>query len=172
MAITGAHLIVTDPIHIARHGTFVTTPDLENTYTLGDYATVDVKTTVANESGAPAPVGVVYRLKDADGTVVASLGSSVDGQSATQTDQTKLRLDHPRLWSPETPYLYTLETGLLVGGKVIDSTRTRFGVRWLKLWPRTWTNATMPTGSIPGSKLRATRTSDRPCTAGPFCVLG
>src|SRR5205823_6591142 len=29
------HLIVTDPIHVARHGTFVTTPDLQNTYPSG-----------------------------------------------------------------------------------------------------------------------------------------
>jgi beta-galactosidase len=129
------HLVVTDPIHVARHGTFVTTPDLQNTFPSGNYANVNVKTTVHNESGTPRTVGVRNRIKDASGAVVASSSSSVSVAGGPQTDDRTLRLDHPRLWSPDSPYRYTLETDLIVAGKVVDSTSTRFGVRWLRFDP-------------------------------------
>ena len=69
------HLIVTAPVHVAREGTFVTTPDLQNTYTSGNYANVDVKTTVQNQSGAPQTVGVTNRIKDATGAVLSTSSS-------------------------------------------------------------------------------------------------
>ena len=47
------HLVVTDPVHVARDGTFVTTPDLQSTYTSGNYANVNVKTTVPTRAGRP-----------------------------------------------------------------------------------------------------------------------
>ena len=128
------HLIVTDPIHVARHGTFVTTPDLQSTYTSGNYANVDVKTTVQDQSATPQTVGVANRIKDASGAVVSSSSSSLS-VADPQTDDSTLRLDHPQLWSPDSPYLYTLETDVIVAGKVVDSTSTRFGVRWLRFDP-------------------------------------
>jgi hypothetical protein len=43
-------LTVTDPVHVQRHGVFVTTPGLEKTVTSG-YADVHVQTAVANAGG-------------------------------------------------------------------------------------------------------------------------
>src|SRR4051794_6685882 len=116
------HLLVQDPVHIARHGVFVTTPDLESTYTNGDYATVHVDTQIANP--ANQPVGISQTVRDASGAVVASTETGSD-----------LRLDHPHLWSTDSPYLYTLRTDLVMGGNVVDSTTTRFGARWFKIDP-------------------------------------
>ena len=85
------HLIVTDPIHIARYGTQVTTPDLENTYTTGNYATVHVNTTLQNQSGASQPVGVLSKIMDAAGNVVASSQSIADGRGQRR----RRRRGHP-----------------------------------------------------------------------------
>jgi len=123
-------LIVTDPIHVVRHGTFETTPDLASTYTTGDYATVNVKTTVANDGGSSLPVGVVNRVLDSSGAVVASGESSVTVGADPQTDSGDLRVEHPHLWSPDSPYLYTLQTDLVVRGKTVDNVSTTFGIRW------------------------------------------
>jgi beta-galactosidase len=123
------HLLVQDMVHIARHGVFVTTPDLKNTYTTGDYATVHVATDLTNSLGQD--VGVQQRIKDASGAVVATNQSSTPLQSSAAD----LRVDHPKLWSPDTPNLYTLETDLMVGGNVVDSTSTRFGIRWVEISP-------------------------------------
>ena len=129
------HLVVTDPIHVARYGTFVTTPDVENTYTSGGYANVHVATTVQNDSGASQPVGILNRVTDADGNVVGTSQSSQTVGADKVTDAVDIRVDHPHLWSPDSPYLYTLHTDLMMGGDVIDSTTTRFGVRWFKIDP-------------------------------------
>src|SRR5665647_3359141 len=66
------HLVVTDPVHVARWGTYVTTPGLAET--VGDgYAEVRAEVEVANESGSPADVTVVTTVLDDDG---ASIGSA------------------------------------------------------------------------------------------------
>ena len=129
------HLVVTDRIHIARYGTFVTTPNVEDTYTNGNFATVHVATTLQNQSGASQPVGVLNRITDAAGTVVGTSQSSQTVGASDVTDGVDIRLDAPHLWSPDSPYLYTLHTDLMMGGNVIDSTTTRFGVRWFKVDP-------------------------------------
>lgn len=38
-------------------------------------------------------------------------------------------VESPQLWSPETPYLYTLTTTVLDGGKQVDETSKRVGIR-------------------------------------------
>jgi beta-galactosidase len=114
------HLTVTDPIHVARWGVFVTTPDLATTIQDG-YADVHVQTQVVNPDNAP--VDVVSTVRDASGADVAS---------STGTD---VRLDHPHLWSTTDPYLYTLHTEVVANQQVVDSYDTTFGVRWLTFDP-------------------------------------
>ena len=62
------HLVVTDPVHVARHGTFVTTPDVESTFKQG-FANVNVRTDV---TGATADTRVLTRVRDARGRTVAT----------------------------------------------------------------------------------------------------
>jgi beta-galactosidase len=61
------HLVVTDPVHVARHGTFVTTPDVESTFKQG-FANVHVRTDVV---GAGSATSVVTSVQDARGRTVA-----------------------------------------------------------------------------------------------------
>src|SRR3954447_10066390 len=103
------HLLIQDPVHVARHGVVVTTPNLESTYTTGDYGTVHVDTKLVNS--LDEAVGVSQTVTDAAGTIVASTQTGSD-----------LRLDHPHLWSIEDPYLYTLTTEVRRDGTVVDST--------------------------------------------------
>ncbi len=116
------HLLVQDPVHIARHGVTVTTPDLENMYTNGDSATVHVVTALKNDLNQA--VGISQTVKDAAGNVVASTQSGSD-----------MTIAHPHLWSIEDPYLYTLDTEVRIDGDVVDSSSTKFGARWFKIDP-------------------------------------
>jgi beta-galactosidase len=125
------HLVVTDPVHVARHGTFVTTPDVEHTIGSG-FANVHVRTDVAGASAAGGNVDVVATVQDARGhTVARSQATPASGGAATSD----LRLGNPRLWSTDDPYLYTLTTKVRVGGRVVDRTATPFGVRWFRFDP-------------------------------------
>jgi beta-galactosidase len=117
------HLVVTDPVHVARHGTFVTTPDVESTFKQG-YAKVHVRTDVV---GATAATSVVTSVQDARGRTVAGARPATP-QDGTATND--LRLAHPHLWSTDDPYLYTLTTEVRQGRRTVDRTTTIFGVRW------------------------------------------
>ena len=93
------HLTVTDPIHVARLGTFVTEPNLETTIGSG-YAMVHVKTDVQNEGAASATADIVQTIKDANGTVVATgTNAGVSLAVGTTTDNIDVQVNNPTLWS-------------------------------------------------------------------------
>ncbi|SEB58161.1 sugar-binding domain-containing protein [Streptomyces melanosporofaciens] len=123
-------LVVTEPVHVERWGTFVTTPDLAKTLTNG-YATVDIRTRVANASGAARGITVLSTVRDAKGRRVARAESALEGVGTDgKSDRVQLRIEDPDLWSIETPHhQYTLVTDLRVDGRTVDTYRTRFGVR-------------------------------------------
>jgi beta-galactosidase len=129
------HLTVVDPVHVARWGTFVTTPDLAGT--IGDhYATVHVSTNLANDSGKDATVSLRYAIVDTQGKVVARgrSGPTAVGESGA-TAVSDLRLARPDLWSTTNPYLYRLRTEVIRDHRTVDSGVVTFGVRWLAFDP-------------------------------------
>ncbi|MET9381641.1 glycoside hydrolase family 2 TIM barrel-domain containing protein [Streptomyces sp. NPDC002928] len=124
-----ARLVVTDPVHVARWGTYVTTPEVT-----AEQAVVRVRTSVVNESGAAADVEVVSRIVDPGGRTVARTSTTV-----AVTDETaethELTVPEPKLWDFGTPHRYTLETELRVGGRRTDTYRTPFGIRTFRFDP-------------------------------------
>ncbi len=129
------HLTVVDPVHIARWGTFVTTPDVASTIGNG-YANVRVSTRLANDTAGDATVSLHYAIADARGRVLArgNSGPTAVGQSGA-TAVSDLRLAHPNLWSTTNPYLYRLRTQVIRGHRIVDSGTVTFGVRWLVFDP-------------------------------------
>jgi Glycosyl hydrolases family 2, sugar binding domain/Glycosyl hydrolases family 2/Glycosyl hydrolases family 2, TIM barrel domain len=61
-----------------------------------------------------------------NGAEVAS-GEGVAGKPVT------LKLKNPKLWSPESPYLYDLKVSLLQGGKTVDEVESYFGMRKISI---------------------------------------
>jgi beta-galactosidase len=127
-------LTVTNPIHVARWGTFVSTPDLESTIQSG-FATVHAQTDVVNQTETPTDVEAVSTVVDANGNKVATAATSSSIPPGTHRDAVDIRLDDPTLWSFDNPYLYTLRTDVVVGGEVVDTYATRFGVRYFEINP-------------------------------------
>ncbi|MFE2515675.1 glycoside hydrolase family 2 TIM barrel-domain containing protein [Streptomyces mirabilis] len=125
-----ARLVVTEPVHVQRWGTYVTTPDIT-----AERAVVRVRTTVVNESGAAAEVQVISRIVDPDGRTAARTSTMV--AVADRADEThELPVAGPRLWDFATPgHRYTLETELRVGGARVDTCRTPFGIRTFRFDP-------------------------------------
>jgi beta-galactosidase len=125
-----ARLVVTDPVHVQRWGTYVTTPGLAGTLASG-HATVRAQTTVVNDSGSARQVTVVSTVRDPGGRVAGRSSSTVQAAAghATATATQDISVAQPQLWSFDTPRLYTLETELRVGGATTDTYRTPFGIR-------------------------------------------
>lgn len=94
------------------------------------YAEVNVKTHIRNENDGAKQVEVRQRLVDAKGCAAAEARQTkvVDGQEETYYES-RMDVSDPKLWSPENPYLYYLETSVWVDGNMIDDTTTEVGIR-------------------------------------------
>lgn len=127
-------LIARNPIHItdpieanskAGGGVFVHYGDITRTF-----AEVYINTEVTNGSGHASTVTVENIIKDDEGNVVGKAESKLRlGNGATSIKMQKLVLGKPHLWSPETPFLYTVETRVRNGEVVLDGGATRIGIR-------------------------------------------
>jgi beta-galactosidase len=94
----------------------------------GGRAEIDVTTAIE----AAQPGGeLVTRLRDGNGAVVAEATSPASGE-IKQT----LAVRGPRLWSPASPALYTLETELRAGGRTLDRIEQPFGIRIVTFDPQ------------------------------------
>ncbi|MEW1721170.1 glycoside hydrolase family 2 TIM barrel-domain containing protein [Streptomyces sp. NPDC093109] len=132
-----ARLVVTDPVHVRRWGTYVTTPGLAET--IGDgHATVRARVEIMNESAAARPVTVVTTVRDPAGRTVARATAPLATQPhAPGTAELEMTVVRPQLWSFDTPRLYTLDTELRSGRDTLDTDRTTFGFRYVTIDPAT-----------------------------------
>ncbi|MER6093258.1 glycoside hydrolase family 2 TIM barrel-domain containing protein [Streptomyces bluensis] len=119
-----ARLVVTDPVHVQRWGTYVTTEELS-----GERALLRARTTVVNASGTGTEITVRSRVVDPDGRTVARTESTVTAAADPGTVTHELAVPDPRVWDIDTPRLYTLRTELRVDGRTADTCETPFGIR-------------------------------------------
>jgi beta-galactosidase len=123
-----AWLSVTEPLHVARWGVFVTTPNVS-----AARARVSVRTRLANESGAASTVTlrtVLFGPSGAPAGQTESAATINPGDSA-ELDQ-EIAVQQPALWSPETPSLYRAVTSVISGGRAVDEVTSPFGIRSIK----------------------------------------
>ena len=120
------HLVVTDDVHIPVWGTYLTTPEIT-----ADLAKVRLKTTVQTPTGGFQPLRLQTEIRDAAGQVVAATTTALGPADGLEFEQ-NLAVITPRLWSPETPVLYTASSKLFAGDVLKDEYRTRFGIRSFK----------------------------------------
>jgi len=118
-------LVVTDPVRIKTWGTKFNTVDLGE-----DDATVQVESTVANDMATQAEAKLVRRLVAPNGLEVwtNSVGVVVPAKGE-KVEKATFRISSPRLWSVDSPNLYTLQSDVMYGDKVIDRQTTKVGVR-------------------------------------------
>lgn len=65
--------------------------------------------------------------------VLSSCDEKTRVSSGTATFELSIPISKPKLWSPESPYLYSLRAQILIAGKVVDSTLERFGMREIRV---------------------------------------
>lgn len=122
-------LRVANPVHVAWNGTFVTTPSVSE-----EEGTVQIVTEISNTSTKDVSCQISQTILDAKGNRVNSFTKDavLKGSSVQSITQQSGKILSPKLWSPEQPSLYAVETILKVGGKVTDTYTTPFGFRWMK----------------------------------------
>lgn len=120
-------LIATDPVHVERYGTKVTTPDIAS-----GTGTVSTEVTVKNDSNTAANVTVRNTVYTSDGTQASNFAetSVTVNAGATATATSEPVVSKPELWSTDSPTMYYVSTELLVDGSVVDTYDTEFGFRY------------------------------------------
>lgn len=120
------HLITTDRVHIPVWGVYLTTP-----YIGPDYADVRLQTTLRGLAKGQK-FSLATTVTDARGQVVATDTRPYVFYPGVDVQQF-LKVRKPHLWSPETPYLYSAATDVVVDGNVVDTYHTRFGIRTVEV---------------------------------------
>ena len=130
------NLIVTDKeLYFPRHPLFIRTVNNQE---------VKIRANIFNQQKkvkAPGTfIPVEVRILDADGHVVAQQKTDVDFNAKWRDREYELpalKIESAKLWSCDTPYLYTAEVTLYDNeGKVADQIREPFGVRTIEMNPQ------------------------------------
>jgi beta-galactosidase len=118
-------LVAVNPVHVARWGTFVTTPRVAR-----EAATMHVRTRVQNAQTVAAICTLATALVDSEGKVVQMVEASQEiGPHDGYEFEQSLLVDKPILWSAASPYLYTVRSTVRVGSRLVDEYATAAGIR-------------------------------------------
>ena len=132
-------LTVTDPVHVAFCGNFLSTPSITKTT-----AKVNSLVNVQNSSTSPQKYTVVSTIYDKSGNGISTNVSSEINLAAGLSSSVKLNLviNNPVLWSMSTPYLYNVITQIVINKRIIDTYMSTLGVRTIKVSTSTgfWLN--------------------------------
>ena len=114
--------------HIGHTGPRVSTAELN------EDALLLVETPLNNRSHRPASLTLRTEILDDLGAVVAvdQVLVFLPGGGSEILSQ-RIPVSEPRLWSAETPSLYTVRTALICGDDLVDEAEDRFGIRSLSL---------------------------------------
>ena len=131
------NLIVTNKnLFFPRHPLFIRTQDNKEVKIKAEI--INQQKVAKGQSAAKMPVGV--RILDADGKVVAEQKNDIHFNAKWRDREYELpsiSLENAKLWSPDSPYLYTAEVTLYDSeGNIADQIKESFGVRTIEIVPQ------------------------------------
>lgn len=131
------NLIVTNKdLFFPRHPLFIRTQDNKEVKIKAEI--INQQKVAKGQSAAKMPVGV--RILDADGKVVAEQKNDIHFNAKWRDREYELpgiSLEKAKLWSPDSPYLYTAEVTLYDSeGNIADQIKEPFGVRTIEIVPQ------------------------------------
>ncbi|MGO4917935.1 glycoside hydrolase family 2 protein [Maribacter spongiicola] len=130
------YLVTTNNLHVNYNwedfdaGVHITTPTVNK-----HNGTVTIKTTVKNENSAIKKTKIITNVIDKDGYVIKKLITEIDiAANATHTFRQSATIeDDYHLWSPDSPYLYRVNSIIYDGVNPVDFVENTFGFRKFSL---------------------------------------
>ena len=131
------NLIVTNKdLFFPRHPLFIRTQGNREVKIKAEI--INQQKVAKGQTAAKMPVGV--RILDADGKVVAEQKNDIHFNAKWRDREYELpsiSLKNAKLWSPDSPYLYTAEVTLYDSeGNIADQIKEPFGVRTIEIVPQ------------------------------------
>ncbi|WP_372757228.1 glycoside hydrolase family 2 TIM barrel-domain containing protein [Mariniflexile sp.] len=117
-------LVVTNPQFIATHGVYITTPTIAD-----GFVVVAVETSLQNSNNSKSKGVLETIIKDVEGRIISKESQKINFKNANHKLSTELNVEHPKLWSPDTPYLYKVVSRLKIKNKLVDEVETNLGIR-------------------------------------------
>ncbi len=119
-------LVKTGKIHVDHYGTYITTPEI-NEKSSRILINTNIKNALNNEVGQ---IKLRTSLISQEGKRITSRTDKITIPAGSAEEiQQELIINKPRLWSVNTPYLYTAVTEIYYHGSIIDRYETPFGIR-------------------------------------------
>ena len=131
------NLIVTNKdLFFPRHPLFIRTQGNKEVKIKAEI--INQQKVAKGQTAAKMPVGV--RILDADGKVVAEQKNDIHFNAKwrdREYEMPSISLENAKLWSPDSPYLYTAEVTLYDNeGNIADQIKEPFGVRTIEIIPQ------------------------------------
>lgn len=130
-------MVITDKLHITDElekgdigggGIFVTYPHVDK-----EKALVRIKTNLSNGHTDTKKGSLLTLLKDKRGKIVASQQTDFElSKGCDNTIEQILTVISPQLWHPYHPNLYTLDSRVISGHKVVDCRTEEIGIRLIR----------------------------------------
>lgn len=134
------YLVETNPVHVTYNwetlnsGVNITTPTID---VVNKNAVISVKTSVKNETNTSVKCELLTRIIDKDGLVIMRLNESANIKSGMefQFNQIGSLEDDVHFWDIDHPYLYRVNSVVIVDGKDVDFVENKIGLRKFELDP-------------------------------------
>lgn len=134
------YLVETNQVHVTfnwetlNSGVNITTPTIDP---VNKNATIDIKTSVKNETSEGHDVEIITRIIDKDGIVVLRLSDTekIGAGVEYQFNQIGSLEDDVQFWDIDNPYLYRVNSVIRSNGRAIDFVENKIGLRKFELDP-------------------------------------
>ena len=124
------HIIVTEDVHVPVWGTQLTTPRVSE-----ELALVELRTQVEGYAKEDSDnLRIETTIFDAEGNAVTSATDALSRYEESVFEQ-RIDVENPKLWSVESPTLYTAVSKIYLGAELKDEYTTRFGIRTIEIIP-------------------------------------
>jgi beta-galactosidase len=125
-------LLKWNSLHVPLYGTFVWT-EVEDP-AAGKNARVNIETKLFNQSAVQVKGTLQLTIIDETGKSVASASSEKQNLHGFEegTIRQSIQVPNPKLWSLESPHLYTIRSEVISEEKLVDRTETSFGIRTIR----------------------------------------
>lgn len=118
----------TASLHVSQNGIFASSEIADK------QAVITIRSTIKNDGKLAEEFKIEQQIVDTQYNIVASEANDVGRLQACmeKTYYSKILVNNPKLWSPDSPYLYKLLTRISFNGRVVDETETVLGIRSIR----------------------------------------